>query len=465
MGGGSLKPSLTRFFSHGSPLQQQPPNSADVDMKHVHHAKARQKDFFKWMDKELAKVETFYQEREEEAGLRLKVLRDQLHEMRNRRTREVAAAHSVKQHREVERSALNLLKFGTGDSKNGHQGKNEPVNGWLGPFERALDEAKIRKMGAGPNTKALQNMAHTPEMHSTNAANPQRPGDPGRDYTRRPHEQEVTYRSAKRKLKLALQEYYRGLELLKSYALLNRTAFRKINKKYDKAVNAHPPLRFMNEKVNKAYFVQSEVVEGYMHAVEDLYARYFERGNHKVAVGKLRSTIGGRPGDFSRSVFQNGLFMGIGAVFAIQGIIYGTDVVRHDPDPTIQTNAGYLLQIYGGYFLMLYLFFWFVLDCRVWTHHKINYQFVFEFDPRHNLDWRELAEFPSFLMLMFGLFLWLNFSGYGSPEMFIYYPVVLIFITAVLIFLPLPVLFYRSRRWFIYAHVSHPDLRALMAPY
>jgi hypothetical protein len=168
-------------------------------------------------------------------------------------------------------------------------------------------------------------------------------------------------------------------------------------------------------------------------------------------VGKLRSSSG-RPADQSGSAFRNGVLIGTGGVFCIQGVIYGADLLHH-PDPIIQLQTSYLLQIYGGYFLALYLFSWFCLDCSIWTKNKINYTFVFEFDPRHNLDWRQLAELPSFLILLLGLFVWLNFSRYGAPEMFIYYPVILIFVTVVIIFIPAPILFHRSRRWFVYSHV------------
>jgi len=41
---------------------------------------------------------------------------------------------------------------------------------------------------------------------------------------------------------------------------------------------------------------------------------------------------------------------------------------------------------------MNFLFLLFCLACRVWHLSKINYVFVFEYDTRHHLDWRQLAE-------------------------------------------------------------------------
>ncbi|CAL3973315.1 unnamed protein product [Diplocarpon coronariae] len=447
----SARPFVRRMFSmRRTPTELSTTHRADADAVAIDQVKTRQRLFLAFLDRELDKVEAFYRSKEDETGQRLRVLREQLHEMRNRRVDEVARAQRAKKLRRPEGGGV---PDSPGRKPSGDPVKEEDddddddycptsadrLTAWLDPLGRAYGnaKAKITGPGGGTNTEAMQKMA---------AAAPD-----SRDWVRRPrYGNEVPYRTAKRKLKLALQEHYRGMELLKSYALLNRTAFRKLNKKYDKAVGAHPPLRFMSEKVNRAWFVQSDVLEAHINAVEELYAQYFERGNRKIASGKLRG-ITKRKADQSGSAFRNGILIGTGTVFSVQGIINGIRLLK-GPDPVIRIQTSYLLQIYGGYFLALYLFSWFCLSCKIWTQNKINYQFVFEFDPRHNLDWRQLSQFPSFLILLLGIFVWLNFSNYSSPAMFLYYPVILIALTVVIILFPGPYMFHRSRRWFAYSH-------------
>jgi xenotropic and polytropic retrovirus receptor 1 len=411
-------------MSHASP-RHRTKSGGGYDLQPMDEVQERERQFFDFLDGELDKVETFYRLKEAQAGARLELLKEQLHEMRDRRTAEI---------QEVRRKRAAQKHEGNGATDEQH-----PSRSWVAPI-------KTRLFKPGPNSKSLQKMPETPHIPGYSGNNERR------DYVRKHHEHEVPYRTAKRKLKLAMQEFYRGLDLLKSYAMLNRKAFRKLNKKYDKAVNARPPYRYMTERVNKAWFVNSDVLDGYIHAVEDMYARYFERGNHKIAAGKLRN-LTKRPGDESASAFGNGLLIGIGAVLAVQGLVRGSEML-FVPDPIQQQRASYLLQLYGGYFLMLYLLILFCIDCRIWTQSKINYPFIFEFDPRSHLDWRQLAAFPSFFFAIFGLFLWLNFSGLGDPRMYLYFPVILVGITFIILFLPLPVIWHRSRLWFLSSHVS-----------
>ncbi|SLM33528.1 SPX, N-terminal [Lasallia pustulata] len=437
---------LRRLFSNAG---SESPQSRDVPLEAYKEFDLRQAEFFTYLDKELDKIESFYRAKEGEATERLKVLRQQLHEMRDRRLEEVLAAQRAREHaqREHEQQHAGARQGERSGSHNGFDVFRSSGIRWMKPIEHAIG---VGGPHFGKNTKALGPLGSPSGPSAQRVAEDNR-RDSRRDFIRRQilHD-EIPYRSAKRKLKLALLEYYRGLELLKSYALLNRTAFRKINKKYDKAVHARPAGRYTSEKVNKAWFVQSEVLDGHIVAVEDLYARYFERGNHKVAVGKLRSKSS-RAGDYSGSVFRNGLLLAAGMVFGIQGIVYGADHLSNR-NPSVSINTSYLLQIYGGYFLGNLLCLLFCLDARIWLRAKINYVFIFEFDTRHNLDWRQLSELPCFFVFLQGLVMWLNFQQPGSDAMFIYWPVLLLGLTVLILFFPGPTLYHKSREWWAYSN-------------
>jgi hypothetical protein len=333
-------PLLMRVFSmsHKTP----PPSPGDVPLEAYRDLDVRQAEFFSFLDMQLEKIEQFYKTKEDEATERLNVLRDQLHIMRDRRLYEVISAQTAKiQAKESKKGAHKGLLHGHQSSLDDHGPKGKPKGhslntSWLNPIDSALDAVNAGKYGR--TTNAMVDLATPSVLKPQNIVT-----DDRRDYSRRPGLPDVPYSSAKRKLKIALQEYYRGLELLKSYSLLNRTAFRKINKKYDKTVNARPSMRYMAEKVNKAWFVESDIVEGHIRQVEDLYARYFEKGNHKVAVGKLRIKTA-RAGDYTENSFRNGVMLTAGLIFAIQGLVLAIELLNSD-DPTLIVNTSYLLQV------------------------------------------------------------------------------------------------------------------------
>ncbi|MCJ1369788.1 hypothetical protein MMC20_001000 [Loxospora ochrophaea] len=339
-GGPSLArpPILRRMFSLAG---TESPQSPHVPLEVYKEFDFRQADFFTFLDKELAKIESFYKMKEIEASKRLIVLKQQLHEMRDRRIEEVVAAQRHKDRIKEEQARLQskTTQYQGHGSNDVSEESSMSTAKWIRPIENVIGKGGPN---FGRNTKALQKIISASDLppHPTG----DQVDDSQRDFVRRrANQDEVPYRSAKRKLKSALQEFYRGLELLKSFSLLNRTAFRKINKKYDKAVNARPTGRYMSEKINKAWFVQSEVLDGHIVAVEDLYARYFERGNHKIAVGKLRSKHS-RDNDYTANVFRNGVFTSAGVVLGIQGVVYGSQHLS-DPDASVQTNTSYLLQV------------------------------------------------------------------------------------------------------------------------
>ncbi|KAJ4377246.1 Xenotropic and polytropic retrovirus receptor 1 [Neocucurbitaria cava] len=431
------RPSVRRLFSMSS--KTPPASPGDVPLEAYRDLDFRQAEFFNFLDAELIKIEKFYKEKEKEATHRLSVLRDQLHIMRDRRLDEVIERQTAKM---KARNALANKHDGlpflfNGEGSSGDEDvKHTKPNGngrtdhhWLNPIDAALDAINAGKYG-----KSTKNIT---QLATPSALKPQDHLDSRRDFARRPELPGVPYQTAKRKLKVALQEYYRGLELLKSYALLNRTAFRKINKKYDKTVNARPSMRYMNEKVTPAWFVNSDVIESHIRATEDLYARYFERGNHKVAVGKLRIKTA-RAGDYTDNTFRNGILLTAGLILGVEGIVQANKIANlRDLSDPFSINTSYLLQLYAGYFLANLLLLVFCLACRVWHETKINYVFIFEYDTRHFLDWRQLSE--------------INFHKVGGDSIYLYYPVILIAISVAYLFNPLKIFYFRTRMWLLYS--------------
>lgn len=329
------KPFMKRVMSLGGNRSGStpPPHSPDVELAAYREFDMRQAEFFHFLDSELGKIDAFYREKENEATERLKVLREQLHIMRDRRLEDL-----IKSRKSVANAHRPADANGDYDEATDPLDAAEP-NRYVAPWQKAVANVKQIAGGGrvGKATKAMEGLA-TPS--NANVAI-----DSHRDYTRRKSKADIPYRTAKRKLKNAMQEYYRGLELLKSYALLNRTGFRKINKKYDKTVSARPAYKYLSEKVNKAWFVQSDVVDDHIRTVEDLYARYFEQGNHKIAATKLRNKISSA-GDYTGSVFRTGCLIAAGLVFGIQGLVYGSELLFSN-DPTLATNTSFLLQVSG----------------------------------------------------------------------------------------------------------------------
>jgi len=443
------RPAVRRMFSMSNKTLSQSPG--DLPLEAYRDLDFRQAEFFRFLDAELDKIETFYREKEDEATKRLAVLRDQLHIMRDRRIEEVIQRQTakIKNNNSKKHGGPHLLSDGqvssTNETNQGYKSSGGTMKeSWLNSIDAALDAINAGKYGS--STKNIAQLA-TPS-----ALPPKEHPYDRRDFARRPELPDVPYQTAKRKLKVALQEYYRGLELLKSYVLLNRTAFRKINKKYDKTVNARPSSRYMNEQVNKAWFVNSDVIDGHVRATEDLYARYFERGNHKVAVGKLRIKIA-REGDYTDNTFRNGILLTAGFILGVQGAIKAASTadLRHPESSALAMNTSYLLQIYAGYFLIDFLLLLFCLACRVWYENKINYVFIFEYDTRHFLDWRQLAELPCWCFFMLGLFMQINFHQVGGDHMYPYYPVILIGISVAILLNPLKIFYFRTRMWLLYS--------------
>jgi xenotropic and polytropic retrovirus receptor 1 len=92
--------------------------------------------------------------------------------------------------------------------------------------------------------------------------------------------------------------------------------------------------------------------------------------------------------------------MGLAIPFLLDGLV---EALKPDTRQRIP-QVTYLLQVWGGLGLFVLFLLLFGINCWVWTLAKINYTFIFEFDPKHHLDYRQYLE----------VWLYVSLSNLGS---------------------------------------------------
>ncbi|CCH41884.1 putative membrane protein [Wickerhamomyces ciferrii] len=335
------------------------------------------KEFIDWLDSELEKIEVFYREKEEQAVERFLLLQDQLYQLKEQK-------ENLKYKRGHEHSE-ELLHLKMDEAKR----KLRKINKYELPSLPKFPFKKKKKV------KSDDDDSYYDDQHSR------------RDYVPR-DKHRVPYYVAKRQIKSAVQEYYRGLELLKSYRMLNRTGFRKLVKKFDKQTHSELSNWYI-EKVNSNYFGTSDVLDNMIPKVEELFSLYFENGNRKVAVEKLRSNL--REDQFYTSMFLSGILFGISIPLLIYALYFGLHKTLTHEMP----EGKFVLQIWGGFFLIVFMAALFAINCYVWTKYKINYKFIFEFNPKTALDFRQYSFIPSLILFFLAIFMWFSFNDFW-PE-------------------------------------------------
>jgi hypothetical protein len=191
--------------------------------------------FLHWLDGEIKKIDDFYIEKEHDADERYKVLSAQLEALRRLRdtTREDSNGPSESVSRED--------TIGEGFSSGIWMSR--PITRLRASFDglrSAMPQADHERRAKQPEL-----MAH-PISTTTGY---------------------VEYRVAKRRLKQAVLEFYRGMELLKNYRLLNRTGITKILKKFDKTAGRKMSAEY-TEKLKSVHFECSEDLEKIMERTE-----------------------------------------------------------------------------------------------------------------------------------------------------------------------------------------------------
>lgn len=228
-----------------------------------------------------------------------------------------------------------------------------------------------------------------------------------RDYTPKKQHFGVPYLYAKKQLKSALLEHYQALSILKSYRTMNRTAFRKITKKYDKAMHTSVMEPFMERINTSSYFLTSDLVDKIINQVDELLYYIFdpESKDRKQSLEKLRtiaytfnSTEMKQP-QYYTEFFSSGIFIG----FGIPLFTLALYTALHKTIKGELPEGRYLLQVWGGFFLLTFAFLLFGINMAVFDKFRINYKFIFEFDIASALNYKQFWLLPSFAFAFMSL--------------------------------------------------------------
>ncbi|EPQ26342.1 uncharacterized protein PFL1_05990 [Pseudozyma flocculosa PF-1] len=252
------------------------------------------------------------------------------------------------------------------------------------------------------------------------------------------------YYAARKKLKAAVLEYYKFLETLSNYRILNRTGFAKVMKKFSKTTGVPCADAYYEARVAPSVLVTSKRLDNLMKSTEEIYTAYFEHGNRKEALNRLRTRDDTTTHHFS--VFRSGLYLGIALCATVGGLVEAMkpEVQRRIP----QWPA--LLRVYGAEFIPTLFALLFGLNLAWWHEVRINTVFIFEWDVRHTMDHRQFFEIPALLMLLLSLCFWVSFlDPFPSAIAPTTWPTVWLVIFVVVLLNPLPILYRQSRIWFV----------------
>ncbi|TBU41711.1 SPX domain-containing protein [Dichomitus squalens] len=145
---------------------------------------------------------------------------------------------------------------------------------------------------------------------------------PGENATGTPRYDPEEYQHAKKQLKKAVVECYRGLELLNNYRTLNLIGFRKALKKFEKVTRIPAQVAYTREKIEPSAFSSGTIIEDLINDMEMLFAARFARGDKKRAMARLRG--GSQHTSHHFSTFRTGVALGL-AVPALADGLYKSE--------------------------------------------------------------------------------------------------------------------------------------------
>ncbi|KAJ2160320.1 Signal transduction protein [Coemansia sp. RSA 552] len=257
-------------------------------------------------------------------------------------------------------------------------------------------------------------------------------------------EPSVQLRAASSKIKRAILELYRGIDLLKNYRTLCYTALVKALKKYQKTARWCAGTDYFLNRVDTCYIATSDHLNMMAADLENIYIAKYAGGSRSRGMDKLRINTASVSGGYQGSVFRSGTLLGV-SVPLIARAIYEANLLSNEERVPYHRQ---LLQIYGSIFLVLLFLLLFSLNIQAWVRAHVNYRFIFEIDPRDYLGAWQFLELSSLFFFIASVVFWANFALHIDHNSYICV-YVLLGILLGLFLMPIRAVYWTSRWWLI----------------
>ncbi|KAL0798439.1 hypothetical protein Bca101_053614 [Brassica carinata] len=194
------------------------------------------------------------------------------------------------------------------------------------------------------------------------------------------------------RLQRAFIEFYQKLAHLKNYSFLNTSAVSKIMKKYDKISARNAAKQYM-EMVDSSYLTSSDEVHKLMIRVEFTFIQHFSDSNRRQGMSLLRPK---ENKELHRTTFSTGFFFGcaISLIIALALIIHARNIMGTPGQRTYMETMFPLYRFFG--FVVLHVVMY-AANIYFWRIYRVNYSFIFGFKQGTELGYRHV------LLLSFGL--------------------------------------------------------------
>ncbi|KAI8560837.1 hypothetical protein RHMOL_Rhmol04G0286700 [Rhododendron molle] len=405
------------------------------------------KQFFESLDEELNKVNQFYKMREAEFLERGEQLNKQLQTLNERK--QILSDRRRKSLSSKSSAGFTTPSY-TSSARNSDYSES-PTEYCESPIETPRKEdasATVEKNGVnflvspkesktkkGNPTRAISTL--TSMLWEDVLKNPKKELSPGSDFINRKKNQ-----CAEKMIRGAFVELYRGLGLLKTYSSLNMVAFTKILKKFDKVSNEQASAIYL-QVVKRSYFLSSDKVVRLMDEVESVFTKHYANSDRKKAMKFLTPH---QHKDSHMLTFFVGLFTGcFVTLFSVYGILAHLCGMFSPTTSYMET----VYPVFSMFALLSLHLFMYGCNLFLWKSSRINYNFIFEFQPSTALKYRDAFLICTSLMTAvvaaMVIHLVLLSSGF-SPQQVDAIPGILLLMFITLLICPLNIL-YRSTRF------------------